>query len=105
MTKASRRSRKVAIGSTSGGGRATLHYIRRYRHSPAGRCNRCPHSLPVAIFRHRAHSRQMLEPNREAVLAIQGGGVYGFSLLGQAKTVINRGYIPLAYAGTSAGAV
>jgi predicted acylesterase/phospholipase RssA len=43
---------------------------------------------------------------RECVIAIQGGGVYGLSLLGQAKAVleVNR-YEPLGFAGTSAGAL
>jgi len=47
----------------------------------------------------------MLETNREAVFTIQGGGVYALSLLGQAKAVLDRGYLPLAYAGTSGGAI
>lgn len=43
---------------------------------------------------------------RECVVAIQGGGVFGLSLLGQASAVLeHRGYTPLAFAGTSAGAL
>ena len=46
------------------------------------------------------------EFDRLAVLAIQGGGVYGLNMLGQLATVIDHYRItPLAYAGTSAGAV
>lgn len=47
----------------------------------------------------------MIEQNREAVLAIQGGGMYAFTLLGQAKAIIDAGYVPLAFAGTSGGAI
>jgi len=43
--------------------------------------------------------------NREAVIAIQGGGVWALSLLGQARAVLNAGYVPLAIAGTSGGAI
>ncbi|QPF93319.1 patatin-like phospholipase family protein [Bradyrhizobium commune] len=46
-----------------------------------------------------------MDSNREAVIAIQGGGVYALSLLGQAKAVLDHGYIPLAFAGTSGGAI
>jgi len=46
-----------------------------------------------------------MESNKEAVIAIQGGGVYALSLLGQAKAVIERGYVPAAFAGTSGGAI
>lgn len=42
---------------------------------------------------------------REAVIAIQGGGVYGLSLLGQLSAVFEHGYLPMAFAGTSAGAI
>jgi predicted acylesterase/phospholipase RssA len=45
------------------------------------------------------------EENREAVLAVQGGGIWAFSMLGQAKAVVEAGYIPLAIAGTSGGAI
>ena len=46
------------------------------------------------------------EFDRLAVVAIQGGGVYGLNMLGQLATVIDHYKItPLAYAGTSAGAV
>lgn len=47
----------------------------------------------------------MIDGNREAVIAIQGGGVYALSLLGQAKAVLDHGYVPLAFAGTSGGAI
>ncbi len=47
----------------------------------------------------------MVEANREAVIAIQGGGVYALSLLGQAQAILERGYVPLAFAGTSGGAI
>jgi predicted acylesterase/phospholipase RssA len=47
----------------------------------------------------------MVERNREAVVAIQGGGVYALSLLGQAKAILDKEYIPLAFAGTSGGAI
>lgn len=47
----------------------------------------------------------MFEVNREAVIAIQGGGVFALSLLGQAKAVIEKQYVPLAFAGTSGGAI
>ncbi|WP_435009667.1 patatin-like phospholipase family protein [Tundrisphaera lichenicola] len=46
------------------------------------------------------------EFDRNAVIAIQGGGVYGLGLLGQLSAVIDRHKIkPLAYSGTSAGAI
>ncbi len=48
------------------------------------------------------------EFDRTAVVTIQGGGIYGLSLLGQLDTVINnRDYKiePLALAGTSAGSI
>lgn len=47
----------------------------------------------------------MVVANKEAVIAIQGGGVYALSLLGQAQAVFERGYVPLAFAGTSGGAI
>ena len=47
----------------------------------------------------------MVEANKEAVIAIQGGGVYALSLLGQAQAVFEHGYVPLAFAGTSGGAI
>ncbi len=47
----------------------------------------------------------MVEANKEAVIAIQGGGVYALSLLGQARAVLEHGYVPLAFAGTSGGAI
>ncbi len=44
--------------------------------------------------------------NRECVLALQGGGVYGLTMLGQAKAVIEDfGYSPRVLAGNSAGAI
>lgn len=47
-----------------------------------------------------------IQDNREAVITIQGGGVYGFTLLGQLQAVIeDHKYVPLAFAGTSAGAI
>ncbi|HUN82667.1 MAG TPA: patatin-like phospholipase family protein [Phycisphaerae bacterium] len=49
--------------------------------------------------------RWMIERNREAVIAIQGGGVYALSLLGQSQAIFERGYVPLAFAGTSGGAI
>src|SRR3989442_12354606 len=45
------------------------------------------------------------EEQREAVLAIQGGGVYGLTLVGQLQAVLENGYRVLALAGTSAGAI
>ncbi len=48
----------------------------------------------------------MLPENRNAVITIQGGGIYGLNLLGQLQAVIEAyKYGPLALAGTSAGAV
>ena len=43
--------------------------------------------------------------DRNAVVTIQGGGVYGFNLLGQLQAVLELGIQPVALAGTSAGAV
>ena len=43
--------------------------------------------------------------DRNAVVTIQGGGVYGFNLLGQLQAVLDSGIQPVALAGTSAGAV
>jgi predicted acylesterase/phospholipase RssA len=45
------------------------------------------------------------EFNRIAVVAIQGGGVYGISMLGQLSAVIDADICPGALAGTSAGAI
>jgi predicted acylesterase/phospholipase RssA len=46
------------------------------------------------------------EFDRNAVIAIQGGGVYGLGLLGQLSAVVDRHKIsPLALSGTSAGAI
>ena len=48
----------------------------------------------------------LMQGNRDAVIAIQGGGVYGLTLLGQLQAVIeDHEYVPLAFAGTSAGAI
>lgn len=47
----------------------------------------------------------MVEANKEAVIAIQGGGVYALSLLGQAQAIFEQNYVPLAFAGTSGGAI
>jgi predicted acylesterase/phospholipase RssA len=47
----------------------------------------------------------MKEPVRDAVVTIQGGGVFGLSLLGQLKAVFEHGPDPIAWAGTSAGAL
>jgi NTE family protein len=47
-----------------------------------------------------------LETNRDAVITIQGGGVFGLTVLGQLQAVIEKHhYTPLALAGTSAGAI
>lgn len=47
-----------------------------------------------------------LEQNRDAVITIQGGGVFGLTVLGQLQAVIEKHrYTPLALAGTSAGAI
>lgn len=44
--------------------------------------------------------------NRDAVITIQGGGLFGLSLLGQLEAVIEKyRYVPLALAGSSAGAI
>jgi predicted acylesterase/phospholipase RssA len=46
------------------------------------------------------------EFNRDAVITIQGGGLYGLFLIGQLEYVLQDLQIqPLAYAGTSAGAI
>ncbi len=46
------------------------------------------------------------EFDRNAVIAIQGGGVYGLGLLGQLSALVERQKIePLALSGTSAGAI
>jgi len=45
------------------------------------------------------------EFDRYAVVTIQGGGVYGLSLLGQLRAALDAGLEPIALAGTSAGAV
>lgn len=45
-------------------------------------------------------------PNREAVIAIQGGGVFGLTVLGQLHSVlVEHKYNAMALAGTSAGAI
>lgn len=43
--------------------------------------------------------------SRDCVMVIQGGGVYALTLLGQARAVLDAGYRPRAFAGTSAGAI
>lgn len=43
--------------------------------------------------------------DRIATVTIQGGGVYGMSLLGQLRGVLDAGYIVAGLAGTSAGAI
>jgi len=49
---------------------------------------------------------QELKSNRDAVITIQGGGVFGLTLLGQLQAVVEQHrYTPLALAGTSAGAI
>jgi len=51
-------------------------------------------------------SDQSVEFNRDAVITIQGGGIFGLFLIGQLEYVLQDLAIkPLAYAGTSAGAV
>lgn len=47
-----------------------------------------------------------ISPDRPfACITIQGGGIYGLSLLGQLEAVRRRGLSPVALAGTSAGAI
>ena len=46
-----------------------------------------------------------LEFDRLACVTIQGGGVYGLSLLGQLQALVERAFVPVALAGTSAGAI
>lgn len=43
--------------------------------------------------------------DKNAVVTIQGGGVFGLSLLGQLQAVVDAGIQPVALAGTSAGAI
>jgi len=43
--------------------------------------------------------------DQNAVVTIQGGGVYGLSLLGQLQAVLDADIQPVALAGTSAGAI
>jgi predicted acylesterase/phospholipase RssA len=43
--------------------------------------------------------------NREAVIAIQGGGIYVLPMLGQARAIFSAGYVPLGFAGNSGGAI
>ena len=40
---------------------------------------------------------------RAGVVAIQGGGIFGLSMLGQLSAVIDAGISPIALSGTSAG--
>jgi predicted acylesterase/phospholipase RssA len=52
---------------------------------------KCPQSPPV---------------NKEAVIAIQGGGIYALPMLGQARVILDdAGYVPIAFAGNSGGAI
>src|SRR6478672_10457909 len=43
--------------------------------------------------------------DRIASVTVQGGAVYGLSLLGQLQAVLDEGYEVVALAGTSAGAI
>ena len=47
----------------------------------------------------------VVEFDRTAVVTIQGGGIYGLNMLGQLSALLEYGITPLAFAGTSAGAV
>jgi predicted acylesterase/phospholipase RssA len=49
--------------------------------------------------------RAAREFDRHAAVTIQGGGLYGLSLLGQLRAVEENGIQPIALAGTSAGAI
>src|SRR5262249_37649954 len=66
-------------------------------------------AAPTVFLRAKRHLQRsplcMPLANREAVIAIQGGGVWALSLLGQARAVLSAGYTPLAIAGTSGGAI
>ncbi|QJW98627.1 patatin-like phospholipase family protein [Frigoriglobus tundricola] len=46
-----------------------------------------------------------LEFDKLACITIQGGGVYGLTLLGQLHAVHMEGFLPISLAGTSAGAI
>lgn len=48
---------------------------------------------------------ESLEFDKLACITIQGGGVYGLTLLGQLHAVRKRGFLPVSLAGTSAGAI
>ncbi len=43
--------------------------------------------------------------DRLAAVTIQGGGLFGLSLLGQLNALLKQGFRPIALAGTSAGAI
>jgi predicted acylesterase/phospholipase RssA len=45
------------------------------------------------------------EFDRNAVITIQGGGLHALNLLGQLDAAMQSGFVPLALAGTSAGAI
>jgi len=49
--------------------------------------------------------RQSVPENREAVIAIQGGGIYALPMLGQVRKVLQAGYVPIGFAGNSGGAI
>ncbi len=48
---------------------------------------------------------ETLQFDQLACITIQGGGIYGLSLLGQMEAVRRHGFSPVALAGTSAGAI
>src|SRR5262249_51174766 len=50
-------------------------------------------------------SPERMEFDRLATVTIQGGGVYGLSLLGQLQALVKMRMQPVALAGTSAGAI
>src|SRR5688572_14807417 len=47
----------------------------------------------------------MREWDRFCVVTLQGGGVYGLTLLGQLRILAEKDIVPVALAGTSAGAI
>ena len=59
----------------------------------------------VGTSGHLALPAPTYEFDRVAIVAIQGGGVYGLSMLGQLSAVIEKEIVPIALSGTSAGAV
>jgi predicted acylesterase/phospholipase RssA len=52
-----------------------------------------------------APSPQTPPVNKEAVIAIQGGGIYALPMLGQVRAILAAGYVPLGFAGNSGGAI